>query len=123
MNRVCVLASSLSLCMSVASAAESASVPNAFSDVAAYHIGVDDLVQVLSGDKYTEQAQNNRVREIRIPAPRGEILDRNGNVLVDNRTALWLQVDPDQLPRRPADRNELFVRLGEVIGFRRVCGY
>jgi penicillin-binding protein 2 len=73
-------------------------------------------VQVLSGDKYDEQAQNNRIREIRIAAPRGEILDRNGNVLVDNRTALELQVDTDELPRTPAERLELFERLGEVIG-------
>ena len=53
---------------------------------------------MLSGDKYLEQAQNNRVREIKVPAPRGEILDRNGEVLVDNRTALALQVKPDELP-------------------------
>ncbi len=73
-------------------------------------------LQVLSGDKYNEQAQNNRIREIRIPAPRGEILDRNGEVLVDNRTALWLQLDPDQLPRTPAERTEMYERLGEIIG-------
>ncbi len=73
-------------------------------------------LQVLSGDKYTEQAQNNRIREIRIPAPRGEILDRNGEVLVDNRTALWLQLDPDQLASSPAERTEMYERLGEIIG-------
>ncbi len=31
-------------------------------------------------------------------APRGEILDRHGQVLVDNRTALELQVKPTELP-------------------------
>jgi penicillin-binding protein 2 len=50
-------------------------------------------LQVLSGDKYLAEAQNNQVREIRVQAPRGEILDRNGKVLVDNRTALALQVE------------------------------
>ncbi|HEX2435906.1 MAG TPA: hypothetical protein VHI76_04560, partial [Solirubrobacterales bacterium] len=35
-------------------------------------------LQVLSGDKYLAEAQNNQVREIRVQAPRGEIVDRNG---------------------------------------------
>ena len=55
-------------------------------------------LQVLSGDKYLAEAQNNRVRQVTVQAPRGEILDRSGKVLVDNRTALALQVHTDQLP-------------------------
>ena len=35
-------------------------------------------LQVLSGDQYLAEAKNNRIREIRVQAPRGEILDRNG---------------------------------------------
>ena len=42
-------------------------------------------LQILSGDKYLADANNNRVREIKVEAPRGEILDRDGRVLVDNR--------------------------------------
>ena len=33
------------------------------------------------------EANNNRVREIKVQAPRGKIVDRNGRVLVDNRPA------------------------------------
>ena len=43
-------------------------------------------LQVLSGDKYEAQARGNVVREIKVQAPRGEIVDRDGNVLVDNRS-------------------------------------
>ena len=39
-------------------------------------------VQVLSGDKYRNQANDNRIREIRVQAPRGDILDSSGKVLV-----------------------------------------
>ncbi len=56
------------------------------------------FLEVLSGEEYLKEANANRVREIKIQAPRGEILDRNGEVLVDNRTALSLQVQPDKLP-------------------------
>ena len=41
-------------------------------------------LQVLSGDRYLAQANDNRVRTLRLEAPRGPILDRNGRVLVTN---------------------------------------
>ena len=55
-------------------------------------------LQVLSGDQYLQQARDNRVRELRVQAPRGDILDRNGNVLVENRAATVVQLDPESLP-------------------------
>jgi penicillin-binding protein 2 len=73
-------------------------------------------LQVLSGDKYLKQAQNNQVRDITVYAPRGEVLDREGNVLVDNRTSLALQVLPTELPRRTYKRQQEFKRLGQVVG-------
>ncbi len=42
-------------------------------------------LQVVKGDYYAERAENQRVRLIPIPAPRGAILDRNGKLLVDSR--------------------------------------
>ena len=45
-------------------------------------------LQVLSGDKFLAQATVNRVRELRIQAPRGKIVDRSGKVLVRNRRAV-----------------------------------
>jgi penicillin-binding protein 2 len=73
-------------------------------------------LQVLSGDDYLRQAQNNQVRDITVRAPRGEILDRDGNVLVSNRTALALQLMPTELPASKHKRQQEFERLGEVIG-------
>ena len=73
-------------------------------------------LQVLSGDKYLHAAENNQVRVVRVQAPRGEILDREGHVLVNNRTALALQVRPDELPRRQDRRQQEFQRLAQVAG-------
>src|ERR671930_124950 len=61
-------------------------------------------LQVLSGDRYLAEAKENRVREIKVEAPRGKIVDRNGTVLVDNRTALSVQVSPERLPKDPVER-------------------
>jgi penicillin-binding protein 2 len=76
-------------------------------------------LQVLSGDHYLAQADNNRVREIKTPAPRGRIVDRNGRTLVDNRPAQVVQIEPDKLPRDSATRTALYVRLGRVLHMSR----
>ncbi|HKG35364.1 MAG TPA: penicillin-binding protein 2 [Solirubrobacterales bacterium] len=73
-------------------------------------------LQVLSGDRYLAEANDNRTREVRVAAPRGEILDRSGKVLVRNRVSLALQVDPQKLPRRAADRQGLLSRIGNLAG-------
>src|SRR5678815_2513455 len=43
------------------------------------------LLQVVRGSYYAEIAQNQRIRLLPIPAPRGIIFDRNGHPLVDSR--------------------------------------
>jgi len=73
-------------------------------------------LQIVTGDKYLAEANQNRTREVRVPAPRGAILDRDGNVLVENRTSMALQLDPIELPGEPAERRELFTRIGKVLG-------
>ena len=47
-------------------------------------------------------------------APRGEIVDRDGEVLVDNRTSLALQVNPRKLPADPSERRAELARLAEL---------
>ena len=42
-------------------------------------------LQIVKGDYYSEKAENQRVRLIPIPAPRGVIFDRKGKILVDSR--------------------------------------
>ncbi len=73
-------------------------------------------LQVLSGDRYLAQAQGNRIREFTVQAPRGEILDRDGKVLVGNRTALALQVRTEELPSGNGERGEVLKRVSEVTG-------
>src|SRR3954447_15974161 len=73
-------------------------------------------LQVLSGDKYLAEANNNRLREIKVQAPRGKIVDRNGRVLVDNRTGLAVKISPDKLPKERSERRHLYRKLGRVLG-------
>jgi len=56
------------------------------------------FLQVLSGEDYVTQARENRVRKVKIEAPRGDIVDRNGERLVRTRVAPVVQVVPSGLP-------------------------
>jgi penicillin-binding protein 2 len=71
------------------------------------------VLQVASGEKYLAEAINNRTREFRVSAPRGAILDRDGEVLVENRTSLALQINPQKLAIGAERRAEL-ARLGSL---------
>jgi penicillin-binding protein 2 len=73
------------------------------------------FLQVLSGDQYLRAATVNRVRNIAIAAQRGDILDRSGNVLVDSRQALAVQISPPDLPKSPAAQRGLYRRLAPVL--------
>ena len=53
-------------------------------------IGVYWVHQVLRGEEYARQAEDNRLRSVPVTAPRGFILDRNGAVLAENEPAFTL---------------------------------
>jgi penicillin-binding protein 2 len=76
------------------------------------------FLQVLSGPQYVQLANNNRVRDIPIAAPRGQILDRNGNPIVANATASAVQLIPQRLPPDRVARHALYVQLGGILGMR-----
>jgi penicillin-binding protein 2 len=52
--------------------------------------GVYWVHQVLRGEDYERQAENNRMRKVPVTAPRGFILDRNGVVLAENEPSFTL---------------------------------
>jgi penicillin-binding protein 2 len=50
--------------------------------------------QVVAGNRYEAQARENRLRPVVIPAPRGTILDRNGEVVATSITSYTVQLLP-----------------------------
>jgi penicillin-binding protein 2 len=75
-------------------------------------------LQVLSGDRYLAEARDNRVREIKVQAARGEIVDRDGRTLVDNRPSNAVVLSPDRLPADLDDRRTLYRRLGKLLDIK-----
>jgi penicillin-binding protein 2 len=74
------------------------------------------FLQVLSGEQYVQQANANRARDLPVAAPRGEILDREGQPLVASRTTNAVQIVPSALPPAGRKRVLLYRRLGAVLG-------
>ena len=68
-------------------------------------------MQVFKGSYYEGLARNNRIRIISIPAQRGQILDRNLEVLADNRPAYNLMVMPEDV----SDVSSIAGRLAEIL--------
>jgi penicillin-binding protein 2 len=74
-------------------------------------------LQVISGEKYLDDARNNQVRTFRAEAPRGSILDRNGNVLVSNIPSTVAQLWPAALNQlSPEERTQTLRRVGKLLG-------
>jgi penicillin-binding protein 2 len=75
-------------------------------------------LQVLSGSQYLRAAQNNQLRTIRIEAPRGVILDRNGVPLVTNAPGTIVRLWPQDLPKTWAAQRREIRSLGRVLNLR-----
>ncbi len=73
-------------------------------------------LQVLSGEQYVREANANRVRDLPIAAPRGELLDREGKPIVTSTTTNAVQIVPSALPPAGAPRLALYRKLGRLLG-------
>ena len=71
-------------------------------------------LQVLAGTKYVDQASANSYRTVRVQAPRGSIVDRNGHPLVINAAATAVQLWPADLPKVYTDRYAELQRLSRL---------
>lgn len=71
-------------------------------------------LQVLDHEDFSARASDNQVRLIRSEAPRGRILDHNGNVLVDNRVSYSVGVEKAQIKNRD-DMDNIVSRLSVLV--------
>ncbi|MWA06217.1 penicillin-binding protein 2 [Actinomadura sp. LD22] len=73
-------------------------------------------MQILDGSHYQQLADQNRTRDIVVPAVRGMILDDRGIPLVRNRSALVVSVDRTTLSRQKDGGKAVLGRLAGVLG-------
>jgi penicillin-binding protein 2 len=79
------------------------------------------FLQVMNAEAAEERAIQNTERVVRVPAPRGRILDASGRILVDNKVVTVVSIDKAELERtlparRKADeRREMLTNLAVQI--------
>ncbi|MEJ2012673.1 MAG: penicillin-binding protein 2 [Anaerolineales bacterium] len=73
-------------------------------------------LQILQGSDFLAQAEENRLSEVNIPAPRGVIYDRNGVQLVTNTPAFRVSITPALLPDSEAEQQAIFKRISALTG-------
>jgi len=61
------------------------------------------FLQILSGQQFVAQANDNRLRSVKVVAPRGTITDRNGRVIVANRPGLAVGIRLMDVPEGRLD--------------------
>lgn len=71
------------------------------------------FLQVLAAEEYRQDATNNAVRLVTLPAPRGVIRDSSGEALVDNRTSLVLTINRQDVAD---DREDVLYQLSQLLG-------
>ncbi len=73
-------------------------------------------LQVLTGEQYVQEAAANTVRKLPVAAPRGQILDREGQPIAASMVTNAVQIVPSALPPAGRPRLELYRRLGALLG-------
>lgn len=73
-------------------------------------------LQVLSQETWMEQAVENYTTEIRDPASRGIIYDRNGHILARNVASYNVVITPAGLPDDEADIQRIYREVSELTG-------
>ncbi|MBN1221275.1 MAG: penicillin-binding protein 2 [Anaerolineae bacterium] len=72
-------------------------------------------LQVVQGERYSKLADANRFRLIQVPASRGVMYDRTGELLVRNRPVYNVVIIPAYLPEDATAEAKIFARLSELL--------
>ena len=81
----------------------------------AYYIFQLFSYQIINGQSYQAQAEDNRTLVISDPTQRGIIYDRNGVVLARNLPSYNITVTPARLPDSDGKTREIFSQLSQLI--------
>ncbi len=68
------------------------------------------FLQGVQGQEFKRLSEDNRIKQIAIHAPRGQILDRNAKPIVKNRASIILTIEPEKI-----DNDRLFKKVAKLL--------
>lgn len=69
-------------------------------------------LQIMQGEELREFSEKNRIKQLKIMAPRGLMLDRDGKILVENQAGFEAVLSPQYIK----NLDELATNIGPIIG-------
>jgi len=69
-------------------------------------------LQILHGSEFRKESQNRILRQVTQTAPRGEILDRYGEILASNREGFNVEIYKVKMEEE--ERNQIFLKLVDI---------
>jgi len=72
-------------------------------------------LDVINGQYYALVSAENRIKKIVIKAPRGNILDKFGNVLARNSPSIDVVILPNYLPKNSEEKRNLAGKVAEIL--------
>jgi len=73
-------------------------------------------LQILRGDEFKQSAEENRLKKIKIEAPRGMVFDRDRNILLDNHPTFNVAITPQYFrAASPESRDATIDKLSRII--------
>ncbi len=70
-------------------------------------------LQIVHGEEYRQQSENRLVREVKVTAPRGEIYDRYGKIMVTNVTGYNLSIYYTKIEK--SELNKALLTLSNIL--------
>jgi penicillin-binding protein 2 len=75
-------------------------------------------LQIRNGEQYQQEAASNQIRQVTVPAVRGQILDANGAALAGNETKLVVSVSRTSLLDEQDGGKAVLDKLAQVLGMK-----
>jgi penicillin-binding protein 2 len=73
-------------------------------------------LQIINGQAYLDQAEENRIKNISVQTQRGNIYDRNDYILAQNTASYNVAITPAYLPEDTGTTEEIYRELSDLIG-------
>ncbi|NLH34369.1 MAG: hypothetical protein GX470_10605, partial [Lentimicrobium sp.] len=72
-------------------------------------------LQIINGEAYLQQSEENRIKNISVQTLRGNLYDRNGIVLAQNAASYNIAITPALLPEDEGTREQIYRELSTYI--------